>query len=74
MLKNDEFIMEIVDITNEGSGVGKVDGMAVFVPLTAVGDIVKVKALKVKKNYAYGKLIEIITPSKSQNRKRLSLF
>ena len=63
MLKNDEFIMEIVDITNEGSGVGRVHGMAVFVPLTAVGDIVKVKALKVKKTYAYGKLIEIITPS-----------
>ncbi len=63
MLKNDEFVMEIVDVTNEGSGVGKVDGMAVFVPLTAVGDIVKVKALKVKKTYAYGKLMEIITPS-----------
>lgn len=63
MLKNDEFIMEIVDVTNEGSGVGKVDGMAVFVPLTAVGDIVKVKALKVKKTYAYGKLMEIVTPS-----------
>ena len=64
MLKNDEFIMEIVDVTNEGSGVGKVDGMAVFVPLTAVGDIVRVKALKVKKTYAYGKALEIITPSK----------
>ena len=50
MLKNDEFIMEIVDVTNEGSGVGKVDGMAVFVPLTAVGDIVKVKVLEVDTN------------------------
>lgn len=66
MRKNDEFIIEIVDVTNEGSGVGKVDGMAVFVPLTAVGDIVKVKALKVKKTYAYGKVLEIITPSKSR--------
>ncbi len=64
MLKNDEFIMEIIDVTNEGSGVGKVEGMAVFVPLTAVGDIVRVKALKVKKTYAYGKALEIITPSK----------
>ncbi len=63
MRKNDEFILEIIDVTNEGSGVGKIDGMAVFVPLTAVGDVVKVKALKVKKTYAYGKLIEIITPS-----------
>ncbi len=63
MRKNDEFILEIIDVTNEGSGVGKVDGMAVFVPLTAIGDIVRVKALKVKKTYAYGKLMEIITPS-----------
>lgn len=63
MCKNDEFILEIIDVTNEGIGVGKVDGMAVFVPLTAVGDVVRVKALKVKKTYAYGKLMEIITPS-----------
>ena len=48
MKKNDEFIIDITDVTNEGSGVGKYEGMAVFVPLTAVGDTVKVKALKVK--------------------------
>ncbi len=63
MQKNDEFIIEITDVTADGSGVGKIDGMAVFVPLTAVGDKVKVKALKVKKTYAYGKALEIITPS-----------
>lgn len=63
MLKNQEIVLEIADITNEGSGVGKYEGMAVFVPLTAVGDIAKVKILKVKKNYAFGKLIEIIKPS-----------
>ena len=63
MKKNDEFIIDITDVTNEGSGVGKYEGMAVFVPLTAVGDTVKVKALKVKKTYAFGKLVEIISPS-----------
>ena len=63
MKKNDEFIIDITDVTNEGSGVGKYDGMAVFVPLTAVGDTVKVRALKVKKNYAFGKALEIITES-----------
>ena len=66
MRKNDEFIIEITDITNEGSGVGRYENMAVFVPLTAVGDTVKVRALKVKKNYAFGKLIEVITPSKNR--------
>ena len=39
MQKNQEIILEIIDVTNEGSGVGKYEGMAVFVPLTAVGDI-----------------------------------
>ena len=63
MQKNDEIILNITDITNEGSGVGKYDGMAIFTPLTAVGDTVKVKILKVKKSYAFGKLLEIITPS-----------
>ena len=63
MKKNDEFIIDITDVTNEGSGVGKCDGMAVFVPLTAVGDKIKAKAIKVKKNYAIGKVMEIIEPS-----------
>ena len=63
MQKNDEIILDITDITTEGSGVGKYNGMAVFVPLTAVGDKAKVKILKVKKNYAFGKVLEIIEPS-----------
>lgn len=66
MQKNEEYILDIVDVTAEGSGVGRADGMAVFVPLTAVGDRAKVKILKVKKSYAYGKLISLIKPSKSR--------
>lgn len=64
--KNDEIVLEICDYTTDGSGVGRFEGMAVFVPLTAVGDTARVKILKVKKTYAYGKLIELI--EKSQNR------
>ena len=48
MQKNDEIILEITDVTAEGSGVGRYEGMAVFVPLTAVGDKAKVLILKVK--------------------------
>ena len=54
MKKNDEIILSITDYTAEGSGVGKYEGMAVFVPLTAVGDTAKVIILKVKKSYAFG--------------------
>ncbi len=60
MKKNDEIILSITDYTAEGSGVGHYDGLAVFVPLTAVGDRARVKILKVKKNLAFGKAMEIL--------------
>lgn len=63
MKKNDEFQLEITGITAEGSGVGRKDGMAVFVANTAIGDTVLAHAIKVKKNYAVAKAMEIITPS-----------
>ena len=64
MKKNDIIELEIIDISHEGSGIGKADGMAVFVPLTAVGDKIKARILKVKKSYAFARTEEIITPSK----------
>lgn len=54
--KNDIIELNITSATAEGSGVGKTDeGIAVFVPLSAVGDFLRVKILKVKKTYAFGK-------------------
>ena len=66
MQKNQEIILEITDYTAEGSGVGKYEGMAVFVPETAVGDTIKALILKVKKTYAFGKALEIIKPSSNR--------
>lgn len=66
MQKNDEIILQITDVTAEGSGIGKYEGMVVFVPLTAVGDTASVKILKVKKTYAYGKLLKLISPSENR--------
>ncbi|MBO7520508.1 MAG: 23S rRNA (uracil(1939)-C(5))-methyltransferase RlmD [Clostridia bacterium] len=66
MIKNQNVILEITDITAEGSGVGKYEGMAVFVPLTAAGDVIDAKIVKVKPNYAYGIIDKIIKPSKSR--------
>lgn len=63
MKKNDIIELEITDISSEGSGIGKHDGQAVFVPLTAVGDRILARVLKVKKNYAFAKCEKIISPS-----------
>ncbi|MDE5557775.1 MAG: 23S rRNA (uracil(1939)-C(5))-methyltransferase RlmD [Ruminococcus sp.] len=64
MLEKNQFInAEITGITSEGNGVCRADGMAVFVSDTAVGDVCRIKIVKVLKNYAYGIIDEIITPS-----------
>ena len=61
--KNEIYEAEIIDYTTEGSGVCRIDSMAVFVPDTAAGDRAEVKILKVAKSYAFGKAERIITPS-----------
>lgn len=67
MKKNDVIKLSITSMTAQGSGVGRYDdGMVVFVPLSAVGDELMVRVLKVKKTYAYGKIESIISPSESR--------
>ena len=61
--KNDIINLEITDISSDGNGVGRYENMAVFVPMTAVGDVCKVKILKVLSSYCFGKIEEIITAS-----------
>ncbi|MBQ8062627.1 MAG: 23S rRNA (uracil(1939)-C(5))-methyltransferase RlmD [Clostridia bacterium] len=61
--KNDEVTLTIDAMTAEGSGIGRYDGMAVFVPNTAVGDSVLCHIIKAKKNYAVGKAFKVFTAS-----------
>lgn len=63
MKKNDIIELEIESLTNEGCGIGRHEGMVVFVPMSAVGDQLQVKLLKVNKSHSYGKIEEIIFPS-----------
>lgn len=61
--KNDSLTLTIDDLTSEGEGIGKADGYAVFVKDALPGEEVRIILTKLKKNYGYGKLVEIITPS-----------
>lgn len=61
--KNEECIITIEDIGSEGEGIGKLDGYTLFVKNALVGDKVRVRAMKLKKNFGYARLIEIIEPS-----------
>ena len=61
-------------MTAEGNGVGHKDGMAVFVSNTAVGDTVLAHAIKVKKNYAIAKAMNIISPSPDRTESDCPVF
>jgi 23S rRNA (uracil1939-C5)-methyltransferase len=61
--KNQQITLEITDITLDGQGIGHFEGFTVFVPATVTEDIVKIVVVKVTKNYAFGKVLEIVTPA-----------
>lgn len=63
MQKNEVYKTLIEDLTSEGNGVCRIDGMAVFVPHTAIGDRIEVKIVKVLKQYAFGIVNKILEPS-----------
>ncbi len=66
-LKNGQIVtVSITGYTSEGYGVGKYEGMAVFVPRAAAGDRLKVKIQKAARNYAYGKIYSILEPSRDR--------
>ncbi|MBP3283918.1 MAG: 23S rRNA (uracil(1939)-C(5))-methyltransferase RlmD [Clostridia bacterium] len=61
--KNKEYVTEVLDLTHEGLGVAKVEGFAVFVEGALPREQIRMKIVKVTKNFAYGKLLEILEPS-----------
>ena len=61
--KNQTLTVEITDMTSEGEGVGKKDGFPFFVKDTIIGDKAEIRVTRVKKNYAYGRLEKVLTPS-----------
>ena len=61
--KNDVCRVTIEDIGIDGEGIGKIDGLTLFIKDAVLGDEVEAKIMKAKKNYAYAKLEKVITPS-----------
>ncbi|MBQ8504583.1 MAG: 23S rRNA (uracil(1939)-C(5))-methyltransferase RlmD [Clostridia bacterium] len=64
MKKNDEIKFTITTLTSQGSGLGRFKDMAVFVEGAAPGDELLVHIIKVKKNYAVGKIKKIVKKAK----------
>ena len=63
LAKNKIYRCQITDYTSDGTGFAKIEGRAVFVPRTAVGDQCDVRIVKVTKNVAFGRMEKLDVPS-----------
>ncbi len=61
--KNEYYDVTVQDLTHDGAGVAKIDGFPIFVQNALPDEEIKVKIIKVKKGYAFGRLEEIHKPS-----------
>lgn len=72
--KNEEYIVDIIDMGMDLEGICKIENFTVFVPNALIGEKVKIKIIKVLKNFAYGKIIEIIDKSEYRREYKCSSF
>lgn len=61
--KNDLVSLAVTALSNDGNGVGRAEGMVVFVPFSAVGDLLSVRIVKVCRTHAFGIIDKILEPS-----------
>ena len=70
--KNQIVELYIDDIGNEGEGIGHIDGYALFLKDAVIGDKVRAKIIKIKKNYGFARVEEVIEASKDRVSPRCS--
>ncbi len=60
----EKYTVNIEKLTNLGVGLAKIDGFVVFVEGACPEDVLEIEISKLNKNFANGKIINIIAPSK----------
>lgn len=66
VVKNEKYIVDIIDNGFEGEGIAKIDGLTIFVPGSIKGEKCEILIVKVLSSHAYGKIVNIIEESKNR--------
>lgn len=64
--KNNIYRVSITGMGTKGEGIGKIDNFTIFIPGAILGEEVEVNIIKVNKNYAVGKLLNITIASEER--------
>lgn len=70
--KNQVLELTVTAMSAEGSGIARTPdtGMAVFIPFTAVGDVIRCRIVKVQKTMAFGICEQVLTPSEHRTAEK----
>lgn len=58
--KNQEIILKIDALGNNGEGIGHVDGYALFVKDALPGEVIRARVMKCRKHFGFARLLEIL--------------
>ncbi|ERJ11411.1 23S rRNA (uracil(1939)-C(5))-methyltransferase RlmD [Haloplasma contractile] len=72
--ENEELVADITGITHKGEGVAKFKGYPLFIKGAMQGETVRLKVVQTKKNFGYGKLLEVVNESEHRVEPRCSLY
>lgn len=72
--KNEEYIVDIIDNGIDGEGIAKINDYTIFVPQTTKGEKARIVIVKVNKNFAFAKALEIIGKSKNRVKEDCSTY
>ncbi|MCA1032906.1 23S rRNA (uracil(1939)-C(5))-methyltransferase RlmD [Bacillus timonensis] len=61
--KNEYYEVTFEDLTHDGAGVAKIEGFPIFVPNALPDEKAKIKVVKLKKGYGFGRLVELYEKS-----------
>jgi len=74
IIKNENYVVTIYDIGENGAGIGKIEDFVVFVDGALPTEEVLIKLIKVKRSYGYGKLLEILKKSAFRSEPVCNVF
>ncbi|MDS1028957.1 23S rRNA (uracil(1939)-C(5))-methyltransferase RlmD [Bacillota bacterium LX-D] len=66
--------LEITGLSHEGAGVGRIEGLAVFIPGALPGETVRIKLTKVKSKFGQGEIVQIIQTSPLRSQPNCSSY
>jgi len=72
--KNKEYVVHVNGLGYEGEGVSKIDNFTIFIPGALENEKVRIRIVKVNKNFGFGKLLEVLEPSADRAKSECGIY